>query len=533
MTIDTNNAARISAATGFVPSEAQENYFNFIRTGTGNAILEAVAGAGKTTTILEGMAHMTGRVWFGVYNKKMAVEIKGKIMRHPQLRERAGLYSATFHSAGYSALRFAFGKRYALEVNDKKVIRILREMAATVPASRPSMSIDEYIGAAVACVGMAKNRGIGPVTPDTDQNWEAMIENYDLSRSLKEGGDIGKLIDISREALKRSNDNLDVIDYDDMVYLPLVRKLKMLKHEWVMVDEAQDTNPTRRALARELLAPGGRFVAVGDPRQAIFGFTGADNDSLETLAETFDCVRLPLTVTYRCPQAVVREAQKIVSHITAHESAPEGIFRTVDERQFTDEIAGWDRHDYSETAVLCRLNAPLVSLCFSMIRANIPAKIEGREIAAGLVSLATRWKSPALDDLEESLEAYRDREMAKAARKENASRAQKIEDEYETMMVLIQNTRASGGFTTADLVRTIEGLFGDGVSNTGIVTLCSAHKSKGMEWKKVYLYGRNAYMPSKWARKDWEAQQESNLIYVALTRAMHELVEVTVTVKSK
>ena len=526
MTIDTNKAASLSAATGFVPSEAQENYFNFIRTGKGNAILEAVAGAGKTTTILEGMAHMEGRVWFGVYNKKMAVEIKGKIMRHPELRGRPGLYSATFHSAGYSALRFAFGKRYTLEVNDKKVIRILREMAATT-------SIEEYIGAAVASVSMAKNRGIGPVTPDTDQNWETMIENYDLSRSLPEGAKISKLIDICREALKRSNDNLDVIDYDDMVYLPLVRKLKMLKHEWVMVDEAQDTNPTRRALARELLAPGGRFVAVGDPRQAIFGFTGADNDSLETLAQTFDCVRLPLTVTYRCPKAVVREAQKIVSHITAHESAPEGIFRTVDERQFTDETKNWDAHDYAETAVLCRLNAPLVSLCFAMIRADIPAKIEGREIAAGLVALATRWKSTSLDDLEESLEAWHDRETSKALRAENASRAQKIDDEYQTMLVLIQNTRAKGGFTTADLVRTIESLFGDGVSGTGIVTLCSAHKSKGMEWKKVYLYGRNAYMPSKWARKDWESAQEQNLIYVALTRAMQELVEVKVAIKSK
>jgi DNA helicase II / ATP-dependent DNA helicase PcrA len=524
MPIDMNKAAKMPAATGFVPSEAQEAYFNFIRTGKGNAILEAVAGAGKTTTILEGMAYMEGRVWFGVYNKKMATEIKGKIMRHPELRGRPGLYSATFHSAGYSALRFAFGRRYALEVNDKKVISILRTLLA--PHS-------EYIGPACAAVSMAKNRGIGPVTSDTDQEWEAMIENYGIADALPEGSDVGYLIDISRTALTYSNNDLDVIDYDDMVYLPLVRKLKMLQHEWVMVDEAQDTNPTRRAMAKALLAPGGRFVAVGDPHQAIFGFTGADNDSLQTLAKTFDCIRLPLTVTYRCPKAVVREAQKIVSHITAHESAPEGIFRKIDQRQFTDEVAYWDAHDYGETAILCRLNAPLVSLCFALIRADIPAKIEGREIAAGLVALATRWASPDLEDLEDSLEGYHDREMRKAIRAENSARAQKIDDEYQTMLVLIQNTRAKGGFTTADLVRTIHSLFGDGVSNTGIVTLCSAHKSKGMEWKKVYLYGRNAYMPNKWARKDWELEQEQNLIYVALTRAMQELVEVKVAIKSK
>lgn len=524
MPIDMNKAAKMPAATGFVPSEAQERYFNFIRTGTGNAILEAVAGAGKTTTILEGMSYMEGRVWFGVYNKKMATEIKGKIMRHPELRGRPGLYSATFHSAGYSALRFAFGKRYNLEVSDKKVISILRSFL-------PPHS--EYMGPAASAVSMAKNRGIGAVAPDTDQSWLDMIDNYGIADQLPEGSDVGKLIDISRQALKLSNDQLDVIDYDDMVYLPLFRKLKMLQHEWVLVDEAQDTNPTRRAMAKALLAPGGRFVAVGDPRQAIFGFTGADNDSLQLLAESFQCQRLPLTVTYRCPKAVVREAQKVVSHITAHESAPEGIFRKIDQNQFTDEVASWDAHDYGETAVVCRLNAPLVSLCFAMIRADIPAKIEGREIAAGLVALATRWASPDLDDLEESLEAWRERETIKALRAENASRAQKVDDEYQTMLVLIQNTRAKGGFTTADLVRTIQSLFGDGVSGHGIVTLCSAHKSKGMEWKRVYLYGRNAYMPNRWARKDWELEQEQNLIYVALTRAMQELVEVKVSVKSK
>ena len=529
MAINTNTAKKTPKATGFVPSPAQQAYFDFIRTGTGNCILEAVAGAGKTTTILEGMSYMEGRVWFGVYNKKMATEIKGKIMRHPELQGRPGLYSATFHSAGYSALRFAFGRRYNLEVNDKKVIRILRAMAPTTC----HMQFDDYIGAAVKCVSMAKNRGIGPVTPDTDQNWKDMIENYDLASSLEAGANIGTLIDISREALKRSNDDLDSIDYDDMVYLPLFRKLKMLQHEWVMVDEAQDTNPTRRAMAKALLAPGGRFVAVGDPCQAIFGFTGADNDSLRQLADDFNCVSLPLTVTYRCPKAVVREAQKVVSHITAHESAPEGEFRQIDQRQFTEEVVGWNAKDYGETAILCRVNAPLVSLCFALIRASIPAKIEGREIAAGLVALATRWKSPDLEVLEENLEKWFDRETAKALAAENAGRAQKVEDEYETMIVLIQNTREKGGYTVADLVRTIEGLFGDGVSNTGIVTLCSAHKSKGLEWKRVYLYGRNAFMPNKWARKDWELEQERNLVYVALTRAMDELIEVKVDPKKK
>ncbi|MEI8036643.1 MAG: hypothetical protein WCH96_14340 [Betaproteobacteria bacterium] len=48
--------------TTFAPSAAQQNYFDWIDTGTGSAVLEAVAGAGKTTTIINGLQYMTGQV---------------------------------------------------------------------------------------------------------------------------------------------------------------------------------------------------------------------------------------------------------------------------------------------------------------------------------------------------------------------------------------------------------------------------------------------------------------------------------------
>ena len=139
-----------------------------------------------------------------------------------------------------------------------------------------------------------------------------------------------QVIAMSKVVLNKSNQNLEIIDYDDMVYLPLQRDLRMLQNDWVLIDEAQDTNPTRRALAKNMLKPGGRLVAVGDPHQAIFGFTGADNDSLNIIEQEFQCARMPLTVTYRCPKAVVQHARNWVSHITAHDSAPEGELLRMD-----------------------------------------------------------------------------------------------------------------------------------------------------------------------------------------------------------
>jgi DNA helicase-2/ATP-dependent DNA helicase PcrA len=508
MAINLNKAKAVPApkSSGFVPSPAQQDYFDWVETGTGNCIIEAVAGAGKTTTILHGVAKMEGRVWFGVYNKKMADEIKDKVARSKELCDREGLYVSTFHSAGLSALRFAYRNQYRLEVDAKKVKNIVRRTAGV------SEELMLLAGSVPDIVSMAKNRGIGPCIPDTDENWMNMIIQFNLGQGLPEEYDEGTLISYCRQVLEESNATLDVIDFDDMVYLPLALNLTTLKHDWVIVDEAQDTNPTRRALAQRLLAPGGRFVAVGDPCQAIFGFTGADNDSLQQLGETFDCVTLPLTVTYRCPKAVVRVARQVVSHITAHESAPMGHYNRVDVEEFKADIRELDPSDYGQTAILCRLNAPLVSMCFDFIRRDIPARIEGRDVGEGLVKLCQRFNVAKLDGLEEKLETFYEKQMKKAQDKDDDNWMARIEDEQQTMKVLIENTRAKGQHTVAALVNVIKSLFSDDVSKGGILTLCSAHRSKGLEWNRVYLFGRNRYMPNKWAVKDWEIEQEHNLV---------------------
>jgi len=104
----------------------------------------------------------------------------------------------------------------------------------------------------------------------------------------------------------------EVIDFDDMLYLPLRSKCTFDKKNYVFVDEAQDTNGVQRALLRRMLAPPphGRLIAVGDPSQAIYGFRGADANAMSALREEFSAVVMPLSVSYRCSRAVVAEAQK-------------------------------------------------------------------------------------------------------------------------------------------------------------------------------------------------------------------------------
>lgn len=538
--------------TLFKPSPAQQAFYDWVNDERGHAILNAVAGSGKTTTILNGIAMMRGKVWFGVYNKKMADEIKEKLSERDDLRTRAAfenktdrVESSTFHSLGYGILR---GMCYPdkIELDDKKVKRIVESILAEKEAVAQQKRDDlrEIMPAVMRLVSMAKNRGFVPtalvrpgLTDMADYNaWYDMATHFDIGETLEDNG-IRAAISWAMVTLRRSNDRTSVIDMDDMIYLPLARRVNLKpwhKFDWVLIDEAQDTNPARRALAALVMNNGARLVAVGDPHQAIYGFTGADNDSLEQIRDAWDAKQMPLTVSYRCPQAVVAHAQQWVSHIEAHENAPMGSVTTQPYAEIVDAIIDMPRDLYGETAILCRMNKYLVGLCFKLIRNGVPAKIEGRNIGEGLVKLATRWKTAkTVNGLETKLREYEEREVAKAMAKEQEQKADRIVDEVATIFVVIERVRANGLDRVTDVVEAIEEIFADGVSNSGELTLCSAHKSKGMEWDTVYLLGRDQLMPSPFAKQEWQLDQENNLIYVAVTRAKQHLIEVTGLIEEK
>lgn len=537
----------------FKPSAAQQRFYDWVSNESGHAILDAVAGSGKTTTILNGIALMRGKVWFGVYNKKMATEIKEKLEAHSALRARCQfkanerVESSTFHSLGFGIIRSFNGRDTTTNVDDRKVKRlvdsIILEKEATGQETRDDLR--EIAGAVCALVSMAKNRGFvapnlvkdGLTDASNINSWLDMMQHFDIGEAIPEDM-VNVAVGFANSVLKRSNADTTTIDMDDMVYLPLARSMRLApwhQFDWVLIDEAQDTNPTRRALAKKVMKPSSRLVAVGDPHQAIFGFTGADNDSLEQIASAFNAVSLPLTVSYRCPRAVVAHAQQWVSHIESHEDAPLGSVSTLPYGDLIETtLPNLERADYAEIAILCRYNKYLVGLCFKMIRMGLPAKIEGRSIGENLIKMATRWKSiKTVNALETKLVEYSEREIAKALKKDQEDKADRINDEVQTLITLIERARAENKDRISDMVVMIEDMFADNVSGKGLITLCSAHKAKGLEWNQVFILDREAFMPSKFARQDWQLAQENNLIYVAITRAKVSLVEVTGVIAEK
>lgn len=499
----------------FAPSPYQQTFFDWIETGTGSAVVEAVAGAGKTTTALEGFARMRGRVVYVVFNNKNAKEARQKIAD----RGITHVDAKTFHSVGMGALLRAFPQLKGRDPDEKKVLRIC-EALVEESGRRELVGLEPAVA---KIVSMAKQRGIGVrgICDLGDQAaWEEMVDHFALDDALPEGQEhmVAQVTKMAQICLRRSIEDTESFDYDDMIYVPLHRDLRVWAYDWVVVDEAQDTNPTRRMLARKLMyGRGARLVAIGDSHQAIYGFTGTDNDSLEQIARDFRCTRLPLTITYRCPKTVVEVAHQFVSHIQAADSAPEG--RVVRYR-YEDLM----QHIQLGDAVLCRFNKYLVTLVFKLIRQGVAAKIEGRAIGQGLAKLAGRWKSiRTLTALETKLVDHREREVAKARAKDDERRIEEINDRHETMMVLIERAREQKIADVAGLQTMILSLFADDIGEgRAMVTLCSVHRSKGLEWDRVHILGLQEVMPARCSR-EWQMDQEVNLQYVATTRAKDTL----------
>ena len=501
-----------TATPGFNPSPQQIALFQCIQLSNDNIFVEAVAGSGKSTSLRQGSRFMKGRIIMMAFNKKIADENSRELGKLGLNRVTA----STFHSQGFRACMRAYpgvktGPDVAREKRDA-MFMVLR------PPNLEEFPL-KLRGIVGKLVSLGKQAGAGLYFPIEDPApYYQMIEHHNLDEEIDDPAMIDFVVESAIKGLKWSKEDAPKrLDFDDQLWIPVITEMKLDQYDWVMVDEAQDTNPCRRALARKMLAPNGRIVFVGDRHQAIYGFTGADANAIDILMKDFDCQPMPLTVSYRCPRAVVAEAQRYVSHIQAHEKSGEGRVRGVTAQEFMEtEIPQLQPTD----AILCRNTKPVVSLAFQLIRKGIACHVEGRDIGEGLIKLTRRWKVQDIDQLHQRLEAYLAREVAKYELAKKEAQIQAITDKVETLYVLMENCAL-----VTDLEAKISNLFKDtDGDNKRTVTLSTVHKAKGREWDRVYILGFNKYMPSPWAKQAWQREQENNLIYVAITRSQRELV---------
>jgi DNA helicase-2/ATP-dependent DNA helicase PcrA len=158
-----------------------------------------------------------------------------------------------------------------------------------------------------------------------------------------------------------------------------------------------------------------------------------------------------------------------------------------------------------------------------MIRKGIGARVEGREIGLSLLTLVNRFKARSLGDLDDKLGDHRWKECSRLRSRGMESKATALDDKIDSLRAVMESVKDIG-----ELRPRITSLFGDTEpgQTPRVITLSTVHKAKGREWDRIYLLGREQLMPSRYAKQEWELRQERNLIYVAVTRAKKELVEV-------
>lgn len=280
----------------FTPSPEQLAFFTALRAAERNLMLVAVAGSGKTTTLVEGLKVLPVRnpetflppsVCFLAFNKSIAETLRARVPRHVSCR--------TFHSLGLAAGKDAGLWPTRLDPDGRKVPRLV---FARMDRENPDAA------GVIRLVSLLKNTW--PTA--TRSVAEEILLHHDFDFERPEAA-----VRIALEVLEQSDKDLSSIDFDDMLRQPLLRGAKFPQQDFVFVDEAQDLNSIQHEMLSRLGQPqAGKtvFVFVGDPAQAIYGFRGAAADSMPTLARRFSCEILPLSVSFRCPRAVVAEAQK-------------------------------------------------------------------------------------------------------------------------------------------------------------------------------------------------------------------------------
>lgn len=477
-------------------SPLQEEIFDFVEHGDSNAIISAVAGSGKTTTIVEAYRRVPAdkTCVFLAFNKDIAKELAGR-----------GLNALTFHSLCWKSLANSNRNR---KLDGGKLRKICADWL--IPGHYEPANDDKlYISFICKLVGLAKNAGCGThIQPDTVDFWCDLADRHDLSPE-NEKCSFSRGIALARELLARSNKSTTMVDFDDMLYLTVLEGVSLPKFDVVFVDEAQDTNAIQREILRKIMRNQphrySRLIAVGDPQQAIYGFRGADNDSLEILQAEFEpCNRFPLSISYRCARSIVEYAQAFSPAIEYAETAALGEVKSL--------VDGWNTTDFTGSdLVVCRKNAPLLALAMRLLRDRIPCTVLGRDIGEGLKSLIEKQKAASIDALNVKLTKWADREIAKV--REDEAKVEAIEDKLMAIQAILEDCD-----TVEQVLAVIERLF---TAKNG-VTLSTIHKSKGLEAERVFWLNRED-CPLKSARQSWQMQQEFNLMYVAATRAKSTL----------
>lgn len=427
--------------------------------------IRAVAGSGKTTTLVMAFQHAPKDSLCVAFNKKNSLDLAERMPSH--------IVSKTMNALGHAAWQKNLGKTF-LKLDTSKLFNLLK----SAPFAN---QIKTEIPDILRLVNVAKSFGIssGYNAPEPDKEvWGNLAEEFDIE-------DFDYLFPFASWLLKENavQSFQGLIDFNDQIYMPIMYGTPFQRYSCVAVDEAQDLSELQHRMISKSLAHNGQLIIVGDPNQAIYAWRGASSSSFDDLREKHNLPLFNLTYSFRCPRDIVEEAKKYVPDIEAASSLSGSV-------SYSDATV----LPQKGITVLSRTNANLISLAFQAFRKSIPIHYSGKDFLSGIKALNKKYPTiPAL-------ESWRKAELEKTSSQNKISR---IEDRFAALVALHETKDVNKAIAEISKTPKEEGLI-----------LSTIHKAKGLEWNNVVYLD---YFKEK------KGEQENNVKYVGVTRAKQNL----------
>lgn len=463
------------------PTEEQSHILKLAAETSSNLMINALAGAGKTSTLeMIEQAVDVRPILYLVFNKRNAEEAEERMLSTTTVR--------TFNSLGHRIWAKACAKNQ-LKVDSKKSQTLLREIIDEVKDRPTKNLIWSVFWEVINAVAMAK--AVGYVPEGKYTNAQRLATRTEFHSALDEDPDdfTADLIDATlARSIKGAYEGH--IDYNDQIYMPALFGGTYPRFPLVMVDEYQDLNPVNHAMITRLVK--NRLVGVGDENQTVYLFRGAKRGGMAAAKAQYKMTSVDLSVSFRCPRAIVEAARWRVPH-----------FKWIKEGGHVESLRELDGTSIPDDAtIICRNNAPLFKQAMSLLASGRSVSIAGSEIGPKLVAIMRKLGDEGMSR-GSTLAAIADWE------------AEKLSKESTTASDLASCMRvfAEHGSTLAQAISYAEHLF----AQRGSIRLMTGHKSKGLEFDTVFHL-------DPWLCG--ESEQDLNLKYVITTRSKDKLFEI-------
>jgi len=310
----------------------------------GALLVVAGPGSGKTRVLTERIRRLLARpdehfrVLALTFTNKAANEMVERLESVPQIAERA--FISTMHSFCVEVLANR-GKSVGID----GLPHIFESYADRKQILREAVQADRDASRLLRQAGDVKDQG---KRLDSWMNSISELKNSLIIADMVEDEDFRNIYQIYDAAIQACK----AVDFDDLLLLayrvfeerPAVASFYRRQFRYICVDEAQDLN---EAQYRVLCALCGKeyfnVMLVGDPKQAIFTWNGADPKYLDLFMKDFKAARIELHENFRSSRSVIVAAQALSPDYDAEEVFPvEGevlAYRCNDERDEAEFVA--------------------------------------------------------------------------------------------------------------------------------------------------------------------------------------------------